>query len=132
MHYSWAFEPYFVAKAPLPSTTPPPTWAVFDDDWRNTWFDKCAFFLATAGAGTHSLHLLPHVFYLNYHLGESTDTAPRSATDTAKKGSSFYRLDAIKKSMGLHCPDLCPCVPQELVNVIPEQGFHYRTEEPMD
>jgi hypothetical protein len=124
VHYSLGFEPYFVARAPLPSTTPPPLWGVFDEAFRNTWFDKCALFLAAAARDGRALALLPQVFFLNDHALDSVDTAPRSRVEAARKSASWARLEALLAAQaGLTCRSMCPCVRSELVDVMPEQGF---------
>ena len=123
VHYSLGFEPYFIARAPLPSSSAPPLWGVFDEAFRNTWFDKCLFFFATAGRGTHRLSVLPQVFWLNDHELESADTAPKSPLDQHRKASSWRRLEAALEGEDLVCRSMCPCVKRELVEVIPEQGF---------
>ena len=124
LHYALAFEPYFVARAPLPSTTPPPLWAVFDEAFRNTWFDKCALFFATAGAGGWRLALLPQVFWLNDHALDSVDTAPRGRLEELRKAASYDRLQALLDAQeGLSCRSMCPCIPRGLEDVIPGQGF---------
>lgn len=124
LHYALGFEPYFVARAPLPSTTPPPLWGVFDEGFRNLWFDKCALFLAAALRGSHALALLPQVYFLNDHALDSVDTAPRSAVEQARKRASWARLEALLAARpDVTCRSMCPCVRSELVEVMPEQGF---------
>ena len=123
LHYSEFFEPYFVAKAPLPSVTHPPRWATFDEDFGNTWFDKSHMLLSLAGSGRYTLQLLPQVYLLNDHELDSKSTAPKSKLDEHRKGASYDRLVQLQAQLGLHCPGLCPCIPKALIDVMPEQGF---------
>ena len=69
VHYSFIYEPYFIAKSPLPSTSLD-TWAPFDEYYREPGYDKCIFFVETAGLPRdhprhYDLELLPQVYLLN-------------------------------------------------------------------
>ena len=73
VHYSFIYEPYFIAKAPFPSTSLD-NWAPFDEFFREPGYDKCTFFVETAGVprgrvGHMDLLVLPHVYLLNVNGG---------------------------------------------------------------
>jgi hypothetical protein len=69
VHYSFIYEPYIAAKAPFPSSSLD-AWEPFDEFFRAAGFDKCVFFVETAGLpwsdpGKYYLQVLPQVFLLN-------------------------------------------------------------------
>lgn len=125
VHYALAFEPYFIGKAPLPSAARASApWSPFGADrLRYTWWAKGHAVLRWWARGAQ-LVVLPRVFALNDHWAGSEDTAPRAAWEEARKATQHAVLVAAVEELGLHCADLCPCVEQARVNVMPEQGFH--------
>ena len=52
VHYSFIYEPYIAAKAPFPSSSLD-KWEPFDEFFRAAGFDKCIFFVETAGLPWH-------------------------------------------------------------------------------
>ena len=64
-------------------------------------------------------------------LGLEAAKCGRVVVELAKerKDASFRRLVAQRDRLGLHCRDLCPCIPPHLAEVMPPQGFHINTEE---
>jgi hypothetical protein len=69
VHYSFIYEPYFIAKTPFISTSYD-KWEPFDEFFREPGYDKCTFFVETAALprgvpGHMDLVVLPFVYLLN-------------------------------------------------------------------
>ena len=125
VHYTLAFEPYFIGRAPLPSASPAGApWSPFAADrLRYTWWAKGHAVLRWWARGAPLL-LLPRVFALNDHEAGSADTAPRGEWEAARKAQQHAVLAGAVEELGLHCADLCPCVERGAVEAMPAQGFH--------
>lgn len=160
VHYSHMWEPYVILKAPLPGDRPgmPPlqpwapmpwsaepgdpslidSWQPFDEEYRCLWFDKQNMFadLAAAPASSpsarYTIQVLPHVFVLNSHSGDSTASA-RTASEFALKHAGFMRLSKSVEDRGLVCRDTCPChdkngavPPWGLLQSVEPEWQHYK------
>ncbi len=69
IHYAFIYEPYVIMKAPAPSTSFD-RWEPFDEYFRDPGYDKCVFFVETAGLprddpSHFDMFVLPQVFLIN-------------------------------------------------------------------